>query len=101
MVIPKSIELMGETIKIKFVDTLTKSDDAVGMAKFRENIIELQRDSKVYPRNNEQITKTFFHELTHWIFFKLKKKDLNDDEELVDSIADLLAQAQKTAKYGK
>jgi len=98
MKIPEQFELMGETIKVKFVDDIITSDDQVGQASFRTNTIKIQRNSKSTPRDNEQIRKTFLHELIHFILCKMKRTELNSDEDFVDTFANLLLQFEKSTK---
>ncbi len=95
MKIPKSFELMGETITVNFVDELLQESDALGLACYRTSEIRILTSSPAYKISEEQQMLTFLHELMHWIFHKLKKDDLQDDENLVDMTADLLMQAMK------
>jgi len=98
MNIPEKFELMGDTITVKFVNSLITEDDTVGQASYRMNEIRLQRNSDFTPRTAEQTRKTFLHELIHFILYKMKKPELNKDEDFVDVFANLLLQFEKTTK---
>src|SRR3990167_6632779 len=99
--IPFSFYLFGQKITVEWVDTLLESDDATGMALYRKNVIQLQKNNHGVIRPQSQLESSFLHELMHYIFFMLHKDELRTDEELVDTIAKLLHQAMTTAEYEK
>ena len=98
MKIPQSFELMGETITVEYSTTLMLQGDSVGRACFETNTIQLQENSKVFPRTKEQIRQTFLHEVIHFILIGMKQTDLNKNENFVDTFANLLLQFEKSAK---
>jgi predicted SprT family Zn-dependent metalloprotease len=98
MKIPKYFELMGTKIEVIEDANIMQDNDARGKADFRLECIRLAPDNPVYRRSQSQLEHTFLHELVHWIFFKLNKLSLGDDEDLVDMIADLLHQAIESGK---
>ena len=98
MKIPKKFELMGETITVNFVNELLQKDDTLGQASYRTGEIRILASSPAYIVTKEKQMQIFLHELMHWIFHKLKKNDLREDEDLVDMVADLLMQTLKTMK---
>lgn len=105
MKIPCSFQLMGQTINVIMDDTLLAEHDGYGVACFRKNEIRIMPSSPAYPRSEEQLTQTFYHELMHYILFfaaakyKQTTDSLHEDEVLVDLCANLLHQAYKTMEY--
>lgn len=96
MEVPCNFELMGQTITVQFDDKLADKHDIVGMASFRRNEIILQPENTGISRNADQIYKTFYHELMHQIFKILNEHDLANNEKLIDCVAGLLYQYEKT-----
>lgn len=99
MRIPKEFKLFGQTIKVKYLDSLVQKDDNIGEAQHRFNTIVLQRNCSSYKLTKEQAEQVFFHELLHFCFEKLNEHDLAKNEALVDRLASLIHQAIQTAKY--
>ncbi len=101
--IPKSFQLYGQTIKVKYGNRLLMDEDALGVARFLMNEIHLLPNSDGIPRTKEQIEKTYLHELVHWLFYYTfngtDNAELITDEFAVDNIANLLHQVLKTSKY--
>lgn len=96
---PIKFELMNETVKVRFNDKLMHKDSSLGTANYRRQKIILQSSCASYPQSNEQLTKSFYHELIHYIFYTLNEDELRDNEKLVDNMAGLFAQFEKTKKY--
>jgi hypothetical protein len=94
--IPKQLKLMGQTIKVIYEEGLLKRADSVGHARYRENTIALQKSTGAYPLTDEQIEENFFHELLHFIFFKLDETEMMSNEKLITQISGLLHQALRT-----
>lgn len=95
--IPKDFELFGTTIKVKINNELSDLDGNVGIFKVVPLIIELQKSNGLHPQDG--VENTFFHELLHAIFHMMGKYELYKDEELIHTMAGLLHQSFKTAKY--
>lgn len=96
--IPKSFQLFAQTIKVEFDPDLVFDSDARGVAAYRENLIKiLSKDNEKRP--DEQIEKSFYHELVHWILHLMSEDELSDNEKFVDTFALLLHQFHKTAEY--
>jgi len=102
MKIPKSFNIMGQTIEVKYDPQLTNRSDHTGEAHYRYNQIILQ-GAEGYPgRPISQIEQTFMHELVHFILYYgdcTDTKDLFKNELVVDRIAMLLHQAFTTMEY--
>ncbi len=97
--IPKSFELIGETIKVELVEDLMQNDDLVGAACYRIGVAKIQKDMPGIHRSDEQMFHTFIHELIHWMMNKQGRDELQKDEKFIDMTADMLVQVLKTAKY--
>jgi hypothetical protein len=99
MRIPKSFKLHGQTIKVKYVTNLVYKQGAFGQAKYVENRIELQPNTKDVPVPYEQVEETFLHEMIHHILNHMGGKyesELKSDEEFVEGFAQLLHQGLTT-----
>lgn len=101
MRIPERFILLSQEIKVEFVDDLVQDHQAIGMSKFKENRIILQRPSLSYKITKDQVELTFYHELFHFFFHSIGEEDLNRNEKLVELMGNLLLQFNKTAKSRK
>ena len=101
--IPKQFQIFGQTVKVRADNRLLVNEDALGVARFLMNEIHLLPSLDGIPRTQEQLEKTYLHELVHWMFYYTFKDtdnaDLIVDEFVVDNIANLLHQVLKTSKY--
>lgn len=103
--IPKSFQLLGQTITVNwdqrnFVDT-----DAVGFASYRLNEIQLRKSTESNPRPPSRLEETFWHELTHHLIYRAEDalpdggNDLHSNEQFVRLLSGLLQQALGSFKY--
>jgi len=104
MRVPKRFKLYAQTIEVSYDTKACIESDCYGLTIFNRNKILLKPGTKEEPRSKQQIEKTFYHELIHWILFFStpahdKEFDLYRDEGLVDTIANLLQQAVNTMEY--
>ena len=90
--IPKSFEMGPYKIKITKCKNLAFEDGALGIAMYNTNEIRLQTKQDGYPIMEEQIMTTFFHELVHFVFHMVERRDLCENEQLVERCAKMLAQ---------
>ena len=97
--IPKSFEIFGHTIKVKYFNDLVQRTDNVGEASFRTNEIHLQKNCKGVQRPESQMEQSFWHEAVHMIFNQLNEPELRGNEKLVDMVGSCIQQILKTAKY--
>ena len=97
-VIPKSVELLDQTINIVYKDDMTDKEDIVGRCRYRTNEIEIQEPKK-HNMPDDQVIRTYFHELVHFILDVMKEEELNKKEEFVDTLAGYIYQSIKTSKY--
>ena len=98
MKIPKEFEVMGNTVKVNYDDSLLQSDMFLGKYIARNNEIKILPNGSSFKRTKEQIYQTYLHEMVHCILDKMGKHELCDDEEFVDMFANLLLQVEKTKK---
>jgi hypothetical protein len=98
MVIPKEFVLFGQKIKVKIDTSILASDDAEGLALYRENTIKIAGHSAVWPQKTSREEQVFLHELVHFILYSMHEDDLRKNEKFVDVFASLLHQALITAK---
>lgn len=99
MKIPKSFELIDQTITIEFDDRLTVDHDCHGMVEYDLNKILLSPDDKAFPWNEDQQFHAFLHEMTHFIFKRIGEDKLTKNEKIVNLFSRALHQIMKTAKY--
>ena len=104
MKIPKQFNIMGQTIYIEFNNEYCHKNECFGSYIASENKIILSDKHK--PNNNrwvkynkDIVDQVFLHELIHCIYWHLGRKDLFENEELIDSQSGLLLQVFKTSKY--
>ena len=97
--IPKKFKLLGQTINVKFDNSLMFENNWLVVADYRKRIIGLQPDGKQNKIYNENLEHTYLHELTHWILHTMNEHELNQNEKFVDVFSGLLHQALKTSEY--
>ena len=97
--IPTSFLIYGQEIQVDMVADLGRKEAALGITRYRENLIQLQDDAPGYPIPYQQIEQTFYHELVHVILAAMHATELNDDENFVDTFSHLLHQAITTMEY--
>jgi hypothetical protein len=98
MKIPKSFQLGGHTISVRFDDTLLHQNDALGEARYRDFEIVLQKPTKDNPIPPTKLEQVFLHEKVHFLFYIMNEHDLRGDEKIVDLLATLFHQSVKTEK---
>jgi len=97
--IPKRFKLFGQTIKVVFDNKVGELDEAKGLAEYRKSQITIQPASNDNCITDEMIEETFFHELIHWILYKLDEDKLRSNEKFVSEVSQLLHQAFQTMEY--
>jgi len=100
--IPRQINMLGRTIKIEYDQKILHSEDALGLACYRDDkIILAPRDSSGKKKTQQQMECSFLHELVHWLLYMHGDygKKLHTDERLVDSLAGGLREALLQIKF--
>jgi len=95
--IPKSLKIAGQTIKVIFKKDLKLSGESVfGVWDYNKNKIYLQASTRKEPITQEQIESTYIHELVHACLEILGEEALSKKETFVTGFANLLHQALKS-----
>ncbi len=97
--IPRRFMLGGVWIEVEVTDDLAHKDNAFGRANFNDNKIELQANVNGSPRKNQDIERTFFHELAHMLCHVAGEYEFRDNEQRIDVFSRLMHQAWRTAVY--
>lgn len=96
--IPKEYKVGGQRIEVRMVDRC--DNNCIGMEFLASGYIEIadyyNKDRK---QSEDSKVNTFYHELTHTILGTMGKKELNDDEEFVNTFASFLTEAMRSAVY--
>lgn len=91
--IPKSIKIFNQTIKIVFKRTLLDGKEpCFGTWHYKRNTIYLQKSTRKHTLTEEQIESTFIHELLHACLDLMGEHELNDNEKFVSSLSHLIYQ---------
>lgn len=94
LVIPSTFKLAGHTYTVKLQKDLLTTDNEFGSLNEVTHVMTLQPPD---PVPQSRVESTFFHELLHAIFYELGESELDKNERLIDSIANLLYQALSTS----
>lgn len=96
MKIPKTIEILGFTIPIKYRTKIVhKGELCDGLWDYATDTIYLRKGTKKDPFLKQDKELTFLHELTHAILDHSGQKKLSEDEEVVDRLSTILQQVLK------
>ncbi|NBP02483.1 MAG: hypothetical protein EBU90_20665 [Proteobacteria bacterium] len=95
LVIPSSFKLAGHTYSVKFQKDLLTTDNEFGSLNEVTHVMTLQPPD---PVPQSRVESTFLHELLHAIFYELGESELDKNERLIDSVANLLYQAFVSAE---
>jgi hypothetical protein len=85
--IPKSFDLFGTTVNVEYQEM----PDHLGYSDYQNRKIVI--DPRI---TNELKNEVFYHEKTHWLFYKMGS-ELEGDEKFIGMFGDLLYQSDKTA----
>ncbi len=97
MKIPKQYQVMGQTVEIKITDDLSNDQGATGICKFMRGVIEIQKKTPAF--STDYISITLKHEIVHSWLSSLGYVELNANEKLVDELASVWHQYEKTRTY--
>lgn len=96
--IPSEFKLNKERIKVEFDNDYCNKESLYGEADFSERVITLSNIDKGRKMKKEEIDKTFYHELMHFLFDAIGKERMKYDEELVEALAIALYEFERTKK---
>lgn len=97
--IPRRFMLGGIWVSVEMVDDLVHKDNAFGQALFNDNKIKIQLNNQGITRETQDMERTFFHELAHFLFHMAGEYEYRDNETKIDVFSRLLHQAMKTAVF--
>lgn len=90
--IPQRFDLAGLTIEVVREDGLVASKKIIGEARYSRQQIAI--DTNAAP---EDLTvQSYYHEVVHWLFYILGEDKMRNDEKLVDTLAHLIYQYEKS-----
>ena len=95
--IPKSFEIGSQKISVKIAKNI-EVEGALGLYSSLTNEILIQTHIGGKLMAASQIEQTYYHELVHCLFDHARQEDLCSNEQLVDLVAELLAQVIKSSK---
>ena len=105
MKIPKIIKLAGRDIYVVFNNKICDDRGILGSCDFWQDIILLCTHHRNVDNkkdnikiNRDVINLTFIHELLHFMFHMLHRKDLENDEKIVSQLSELIYQIIKQIK---
>jgi len=96
MRLPTSFRVLGHTFEVQWDPLLFATHEAYGMAHSDMNVVALAPDAPTHPLSRSVAEHTFCHELVHVILGAMGRKELNSDEQFVDTFGGLLHQALTT-----
>jgi predicted SprT family Zn-dependent metalloprotease len=92
MSFPKSFDIMGNTIKIKYYKKLKD----LGQFHPEKGLIKILKHDGI---SYDQVMTTIYHELAHVIMYNMNIENLYKDEQFIDILGNLIYQFDKTKKY--
>lgn len=92
MIIPATIKVFNQTIKIVFKRDLIDKEGAFGMWDLNKNKIYLQQSTRKNPLTIEQIQLTLCHEILHSWLDITGYHSLGKQEKFVSTISSLIHQ---------
>ena len=98
--IPKEYRVGGQRIEVRMVDRC--DGNSIGMEFLASGYIEIAHQyNKDRIQSEDSKVNTFYHELTHTILGTMGKKELNEDEEFVNTFASFLTEALTSAIFAE
>jgi hypothetical protein len=98
--IPKHFNLGAHTIEIELLDSAIKIDEDtsyIGLAEYNSNRIKIATAEYSGEKINELRQKdTFLHEVLHYVFSQCGRTDLQQNEQLIQSMATMMNQILTT-----
>ena len=95
MIIPKTFQIFGQTIKIIFKRNLIDKQQAFGIWDYNKNTIYLQSSTRKHILTKEQIESTVIHEVIHACLEHIGETKLSENESFVTGFSNILHQFLK------
>jgi hypothetical protein len=94
--IPSRFSILGQTIKVVFIDDLADRYEMAGRWRPTLNTIELQPPDEYY--SEDYVNQTFWHEAVHAALEILGYEDQSKEEDFVDRMGQAIYQIIKTSE---
>ena len=96
MVIPKTFEILGHQVTVRFDKEYSEDAECHGSFSIGRSAIRLQPEDSTWTR--KMVEHTFVHEMTHALLEIIGESKLSKNEKFVDLFAGALHQAINTMK---
>lgn len=87
------VEILGVNYEIKEVDIIDENPNVLGQIVYQKQEIQIKKSLLKDMKNS-----TIIHEIVHGILFHSGKQELNEKEDLVESISSSIYQVLKSNK---
>lgn len=87
------VEILGVNYEIKEVDIIDENPNILGQIVYQKQEIQIKKSLLKDMKNS-----TIIHEIVHGILFHSGKQELNEKEDLVESISSSIYQVLKSNK---
>lgn len=87
------VEILGVNYEIKELDIIDENPNVLGQIVYQKQEIQIKKSLLKDMKNS-----TIIHEIVHGILFHSGKQELNEKEDLVESISSLIYQVLKSNK---
>lgn len=87
------VEILGVNYEIKEVDIIDENPNILGQIVYQKQEIQIKKSLLKDMKNS-----TIIHEIVHGILFHSGKQELNEKEDLVESLSSSIYQVLKSNK---
>lgn len=87
------VEILGVNYEIKELDIVDENPNVLGQIVYQKQEIQIKK-----PLLKDMKNSTIIHEIVHGILFHSGKQELNEKEDLVESISSSIYQVIKSNK---
>ena len=87
------VEILGVNYEIKELDIVDENPNVLGQIVYQKQEIQIKK-----PLLKDMKNSTIIHEIVHGILFHSGKQELNEKEDLVESISSSIYQVLKSNK---
>ena len=87
------VEILGVNYEIKELDIIDENPNVLGQIVYQKQEIQIKKSLLKDMKNS-----TIIHEIVHGILFHSGKQELNEKEDLVESLASSIYQVLKSNK---
>ena len=99
MKLPKQFKLFGTTVTVEFDNKECNDIGRYGAYAYAQSKITLSRTQQLLTLCEDRIKDTFYHEKVHAILEMMRKDDLDNNENFVDTFAKLLRQSDESSEW--